>query len=93
MLRQTEILQRLVFWALDGQRPDIVRSNCFTMLKRLTSIAQSGAKITVAGEVQKRIGRGAADFQTAQGALVSGIFPYLLKRQQRALIGHFISKF
>ena len=70
-----------------------MRSNCFTMLKRISPVALPAAKIGVASEVSKRLARGPGVLATAQVAVVSGTFPYLKKRQQRALIEHFTSRF
>lgn len=92
-LRQLEIFERLVFWAIDEDRPDIVRSNCFTMLKRLTEFTRAHSRIAVAEKLSTRIGRGTGDRATAQVAVISGTFPYLKRRQQRMMTEQITSKF
>lgn len=91
--RQTEILSSLSFWYVDDQKPEIVRANCFRLLRRFSPLAPSGAKIELAEKLAVRIGRGSADVATAQVAITSGAFPFIRKRQQRVLVGAFIEQF
>lgn len=91
--RQFEILHALTFWAIDEERPELVRANCFRLLRKLAVLAPSSAKIDVAKKLEVRIGRRASDLGTAQVAIASGAFPFIHKRQQRALIDAFLKRF
>ena len=91
--RQSEILEALTFWMLDNDRPEIVRANCFRLLRRLGPLAPASARIAVAKKLEIRIGRRPADVETAQVAIASGAFPFIHKRQQRALIDAFLQRF
>ena len=91
--RKSEILERLAFWSLDDERPEIVRTNSYRVLRQLEPLAPSGAKIALAQKLETRIGRRPVDINTAQVALASGSYPYIHSRQQRliseAILGRF----
>jgi hypothetical protein len=91
--RKDEIIERLTFWALDQQRPELVRHNCLRLLRKFALLAPASSKISLAKKLETRIGRKTTDFDTARVAVASGAFPFIHRRQQRALIDAFVRRF
>ena len=91
--RQSEIFQRLAFWSMDQSRPELVRSNCYRLLRQFEPLAPNPAKIGLAQQLEQRIGRRAADLETAQVAIASGSFPFIHLRQQRLITSALIARF
>jgi hypothetical protein len=91
--RKAEVLQRLAFWSLAEDRPEIVRENSYRLLRQFAPLAPPGAKIELAQKLEQRIGRRAVDLETAQVALISGAYPYIHSRQQHAICGVVVSRF
>ncbi|MBA7685730.1 hypothetical protein ES703_94156 [subsurface metagenome] len=91
--RQTEILNSVTFWAIDEDRPELVRSNCSRLLRKISPVSPSSAKIDVAKKLETRIGRRPTTIETAQVAIASGAFPFIHKRQQRLLSNAFLERF
>jgi hypothetical protein len=91
--RQTEILNAVAFWAMDEDRPELVRSNCFRLLRKIAPVSPSSAKIELAKRMETGIGRRPSNLKTAQVAIASGAFPFIHKRQQRLLTAVFLERF
>jgi hypothetical protein len=91
--RQTEILNAVAFWAMDEERPELIRSNCFRLLRKIAPISPSSAKIELAKKMEVGIGRRPSNLKTAQVATASGAFPFIHKRQQRLLTNVFLDRF
>ena len=91
--RQTEILHALTFWAMDDQKPELVRANCVRLIRKIEQFAPAAAKIKIAKKLETRIGRRPSDLPTAQVALACGAFPFIHKRQQESLVNAFLARF
>ncbi|MFH1721850.1 MAG: hypothetical protein ABH950_04505 [Candidatus Altiarchaeota archaeon] len=91
--RQTEILNALTFWAIDENRPELVRNNCFRVIRKIAPLSPSSTKIDIAKKLEIRIGRRPTTLETAQVAIASGSFPFIHKRQQRLLTNAFLERF
>jgi hypothetical protein len=101
--RQKEIAFFLVSTALDTGKPDVVRSNCFEMIKHLRTSTHDPVKIEIGQHLQNRIGRNLADLAVMKVANAAGAasdlkrnsrndyFADLLKRLRR--VGHEWRKF
>jgi len=81
--RQEEISRFLISIALDEKKPDIVRQNAYSMLRYLEPITQNPVKLTMANEMQERIGRNSLDLLHARVAYTAGLLPYLRTSQRR----------
>lgn len=91
--RQTEILNAVAFWAIDEDRPELVRSNCFRLLRKIAPISLPGAKIDLAKKIEIGIGRRPSNLRTAQVAIAAGAFPFIHRKQQRLLTKVFLERF
>ena len=91
--RQTEILNAVAFWAIDENRPELVRSNCFRLLRKIAPISPFSVKIELAKNMEIGIGRRPPNLRTAQVAIASGAFPFIHKKQQRLLTNVFLERF
>jgi hypothetical protein len=72
---------------------ELVRSNCFRLLRKIAPISTSTSKIELAKKMEISIGRRPSNLNTAQIAIASGAFPFIHKRQQRLLTSVFLERF
>lgn len=91
--RQTEIFKALANWAKDDGRPEIVRSNCFRLLRQFAPMVPVATKIELAEELQLAVGRRTPSLSLAQVSVASGAFPFIQRRYQRPLVQVFLSRF
>ncbi|MBI2848478.1 MAG: hypothetical protein HYX83_04815 [Chloroflexi bacterium] len=91
--RQAEVFEKVTFWSLDKERPELVRANCSRLLRKIAPITPHSAKIELAKKLEVKIGRHPADIETAQACIISESFPYIHRRQQRSIIDAFLNQF
>ncbi|OOG61546.1 hypothetical protein B0E46_16395 [Rhodanobacter sp. B04] len=80
--RQEEILKFLTSVALDRSQSDLVQQNAYAMIMAFEAATADPVKLSIAGFLQSRIGRGGIDKRTARVAHALGAFPYLRQAQR-----------
>ncbi len=77
--RKKEILELLVSFSYDNNKPDIVRENSVELLRHLKSITDKTVIIDIAGILEKKLGRDGIDLKTAKIGHACGALGYFKK--------------
>jgi len=88
-VRQLEIHKFLISFALNTDKPDIVRQNCWRALQALTEHTQNQVRIDSSADFVQRIGRDGLDLLEARIAFAAGILPYLKRTQLSSFFKRF----
>jgi len=77
--RKKEITELLISFSYDDSKPDIVRENSIELLRSLKSLTDKTVTIDIAGQLEKKLGRGGIDLKTAKIGHASGALGYFKK--------------
>ena len=88
--RQTEIYRFLISTALNVEKPDIVRQNCYNMLSFMSKLVRRNVLFSEAREMVERIRLRVPELAEMRIALAAGILPYLKKAQLRGFFERYL---
>jgi len=78
-LRQTEILRFLVSTAQNSEQPDLIREHSYELLRHFKPTTKTQVVITIAQELEKKLGRNKLDLITARIGQAIGATAYFKK--------------
>jgi hypothetical protein len=91
-IRQNEIYRFLISYALDIDKPDIIRQNCYTALLVLRPFIHDSVVVNIAIEYSKSISRNGLDQLHTRVAFAAGLLPYLKKVQINDYYNGFLAR-
>jgi len=91
--RQLQIVELLVYTALDSKKTDIVRQNSMEVLRHYNELTLAQVKIDMAEALQQRISKKPLELVTAKVTYAAGILPYLKQKQVSEFFDGFLTRF
>ena len=92
ILRQKEISHYLLSIARDSAQPDIVRENCFEVLRHVSQFSDTQVIIEIANNLEAKLGRNPIDLLTAKLGHASGASGYFKKVKLRDFYGQLLGE-